>query len=172
MRPLLWVVAWIVVSSAVVSLGAAYGGEDRLSEAEYFAQLEFLMVELRAGEDELARQHPAPANDDPLDVMVANLIRTYGAYDDLRTPFAENLDDLRPPKQLDALHDTLVENAEQVAAGQSEAVRQLGEVRILVDVQAAFRHLYGPTQLFNEACRELQAEADASGVDADLRCEL
>ena len=48
-----------------------------------------------------------------------------------------------------------------VAERQSEAVRPLGDVKLLVDVQAACRHLFGPTQLFIGACRELQAEADA-----------
>ena len=170
MRPLLWVVAWIAVSISAISLGAVFGGEERLSRAEYFAQLESLMTELRAGEDELAQQHPAPANDAPLDVMVANLMGIYEAYVGLRRPFAERLAKLRPPLEIRATHRALLKNAKEIAEGQSEAVRLLGDVRVLVDVQAAFRHLYGPTQLFTVACKELQAEADALSADVGLRC--
>jgi hypothetical protein len=160
-----------LVTVALAAVGVACGGDGRLSAEEYFSRLEARMVELRASEDGLARMHPAPPNDAPLDVMVAALEQTYEAFDLIRTPFADDLKELEPPSGLSDIHDRLADSAERIAGGQSEAVRLLGEVETLVDVQAAFRHLYGPTQIFIEACRELQAEADAAGMDVDLLCE-
>ena len=139
-------------------LVAACGGDDALSDREYFAALEDVNAAAEARDDAI----PDPSPDDP------ESIRMF--FDDLRTSFVDTRADLAAlaaPTALAAPHDALVDAVDRVIV-EIERVREADTEATLADVRAFFAS--DGIDEFNRACamlHQLAADRDIAFVFDD-----
>ena len=137
---------------ALALLSGACGGEDTLSDREYFAALEDVNAAVEARADAI----PQPSPDDPETIPAF--------FEDLRALWAAaraDLAALTPPAELAAAHDALVDAVTLVIV-ETEQGRDAGTEETLADIGAFF--LGEGIAAFNRACTTLHQLADDRSI--------
>ena len=138
--------------ASLALLMAACGGEDTLSDREYFAALEDVNAAVEARADAV----PQPSADDPETIPAF--------FDDfllLFTGLRADLAALAPPAELAAAHDALVDAVALVIV-EIERVREAGAEETLANVSAFFAG--EGIAAFNRVCATLHQLAADRGI--------
>jgi hypothetical protein len=147
-----------LVLALVVAL-ASCGGDDALSDEEYFQKMDEIDKELDAQFDEVFAAEDATAGDlkDGFAVAVDSAGEQYG--------------DVKPPKDLEDEHEELLAAIDDFGAA-------LGAVEIAADAAAEeFEAVFGEdavseaNQRVTDAFCAIQDVADEKGIEADVGCD-
>ncbi|MCZ6544900.1 MAG: hypothetical protein O6913_04235 [Chloroflexi bacterium] len=138
---------------------AACGGDDTLSDREYFAALEAVSADAEARDAAI----PEPSPDDPESVPAF-----FELFQALFVGVRADLAAIAAPTELAAAHDAFVEAIDAVIDN-LERVRGAGADETIVDVLAFFEanDAFGE---FNRACATLQQLAADRNIDFVFDC--
>jgi hypothetical protein len=163
---------WIARSAAAAGiLGiAAFGGlacsdsGGELSLEEYFKELEALDQRF---EEEGTEAEESFESDD-LDTIKEGFEASVGVVED----FVNDLDDLDPPSEAEAAHESAVEAGNDLLAEFEVANDALQDAASEADLLGIFTgEAFGDaSERFTAACVELQGIADENDIDVALNC--
>jgi hypothetical protein len=169
--PLLFVIGGLPL--ALGTIAGACGDDDRLTLDEYFQRYD---ATWHAGRERMeALEDPSQADFDSDEKEIE-------AYRAFLTEALPNIRDLRdalieidPPADVESLHDEAVDALTDGLEVFEESTAELGNVESTIQMEEMFEltltKMQPVSERQSEACIELQAIADANGIDVDLECE-
>jgi hypothetical protein len=166
---------WLVLAALALlgALGAAAcgGGSKRLSTTEYLQKVQAIAEKATEEESAAFPSEEESASLSPEEQKQAGIdgLRSFAS---IIQDAIDQIDDLKPPKDLEQAHDDVVQEANKLAmsfedlADQAEDIPPAGIGDFFgsqVFAEATFAS-------FDKACSALQALGAQQGVDVDLHC--
>lgn len=161
----------VAISACVLVLILACGGDEELTEQEYFMQLEGISdaanAKFQPVVDRLNVEYESETE--------AIRVRREFFEADLRIlgEMEEDLEGLLPPESVRSAHREYTAALAHLQDVIARLTRRLGEALSLVEIEELFAdaELQAATDRFDEACLELETLASRSNIDANLDCE-
>lgn len=167
------IVRMVMVTIALVGLGAfAPGcnddGSGTLTLEEYFEKVDELDDNQTRQSDEIERELDAMGEDASPDEVADSFQKQVDLLDDFRA----DLDDIKPPAEVEEAHNEVV----RALGGATEQFDELvAEFREAESVEAAFAAFedsdFSEIEKANEACRELEGIAAENSIEVDFDCD-
>ena len=166
---------WPVLAALglLLLLGAAAcgGGSKRLSAEEYLQKVQSIAETSAEEENAAFPSDEESANFSPEEQKQAG-IDGLGSLASIIEDAIKQVDDLKPPEDLQQAHDALVEEANSLAQGFRDLADQAEDVtpdgiEDFFNTQVFVEDTFAP---FDEACSALQDLGTQQGVEVDLHC--
>jgi hypothetical protein len=154
-------------------IAAACGGSssDAMSLDEYFDELEQLDQSFSDRQDELDEEY---ADDLDVEEFSEEARGSFASYfDETRAAagdFAEELDGLEPPSDVEDAHNTAVEQFNTCLDETEDVSGQIDEAESFEDISAILTESTSSCEDTTASCEALQQVADENDIDVSLTC--
>jgi hypothetical protein len=159
------------------TIGAACGGDDRLTLEEYFERWEAIDADVDAKFEALYEDFPDEGEDELFsnEENLQFLKGIFAGFPVILTDALDQLEELNPPSEAEESHEEVLAMGRELVevyeagANQMEAVESISEAEpILEELDPAQQEA---EDRFDAACLDLVAVGVANGIHVDVSCE-